>query len=842
MGKALVVVESPAKARTIQKYLGSGYQVLASMGHVRDLPQRELGVDIDQDFAPKYVVTRGRGGILKKLRAAGRTAQAVYLATDLDREGEAIAWHVLEALGLDPDRTYRVVFNEITAGAIRAAFAAPGKLDMNKVNAQQARRILDRLVGYKLSPLLWRKIRRGLSAGRVQSVAVRLVVEREREIEAFQPEEYWRIRAKLLPATAAQDAAPFLADLVTYDDKKFRPPRGDEAQAVARDLRAAAYAVADRQTKRRLDHPPPPFITSELQQAASVQLNFGGQRTMVIAQQLYEGVELGPRGPVALITYMRTDSHHVAQSAIQAVRGFIGERFGPAYVPEKPNYYASRASAQQAHEAIRPTDVAVTPEEARPFLDDGQFKLYNLIWKRFVASQMKSAEWLVTTLLVAAGQGLFRAIGRILVYDGHTKVTGLRLAENEQMLPQVEAGEALRLLDLLVSQHFTQPPPRYSEASLIKKLESLGIGRPSTYAAILSTIEERGYVEQTARRYQATELGKVVTDKLVEHFPDILNVDFTRHMEDDLDKIETGEMDYVAVLREFYEPFDRDLEAALKSMKRPEPKDTGRQCPKCGGKLLERLGRYGPFVGCEKYPDCKFIEKQKRAAPTGEATDLPCPACARPPAHDAGRASGSAPGKPSTGAARLVKIKSRRGTLYFACSDHEHCGLMFPADEAGHPKVLPNCTECDKPMVLRMSRGEPFLGCSGYPECRSTVSLGASRGKRGGHGHRRTARKMLPTDIACEKCGKMMVVRSGRRGPFLACPGYPRCKNAKDAPPELVDKFNALLAEAEPGTGPDGQASAQTAPADQAGASATKTAAAQAHNRKPPSLESHDSR
>lgn len=778
MAKNLVVVESPAKARTIERYLGKDFKVLASMGHVRDLPKSDLGVDVENDFEPKYVTTRGRGNVLKDLRAAAKKAPSVYLATDLDREGEAIAWHLAEVLKLDPEQTYRVVFNEITKGAIKDAFNQPGRLDLQKVNAQQARRILDRLVGYKLSPLLWRKIRRGLSAGRVQSVAVRLIVEREREIEAFKPEEYWRIRATLRPEGVADEGQQFVADLIKFAGEKFRPARGEDAERVAEELRQAAYLIADRTVKQRQDKAPPPFITSEMQQTASTQLRFSGRRTMSIAQQLYEGVDLGQSGPVALITYMRTDSHRVAQSALAACREHIGQAFGPDYVPEKPHYFSSKKGAQEAHEAVRPTDVSLTPDSVRKHLTEDQAKLYELIWRRFVASQMKPAVWEVTNLAVTAGRGELKATGRTLIYDGHTRLTGVRLGKDEQMIPPVEAGQGLDLAELSPSQHFTQPPPRYSEATLIRKLESLGIGRPSTYASILSTIEDRGYVEQQDRRYHATDVGKVVTDKLVEHFPNILNADFTRHMEEDLDKIETGEMDHLAVLREFYKPFNSALEDAAESMTRPEPKDTGRKCPECGGKLQERMGRFGMFIGCENYPDCKYREKKAKTPPKGEETDLPCPECGKP----------------------LVRVKSRRGAIYYACSEANECGRMWPANkETGEPYRPDDCSECGKPMVLRLGRGEPFLGCSGYPECRNTISL-TPRGKGGGKGGSRGRRGKaltLPTETPCEKCGKKMVVRMSRRGPFLACPGYPRCRNAKDATPEQIEAFNALQAEAD---------------------------------------------
>jgi DNA topoisomerase I len=830
VAKNLVVVESPAKAKTIERYLGPGYKVVASMGHVRDLPKKEIGVDVDNDFAAKYVTTRGRGKILTAMRSAAKTAQSIYLATDLDREGEAIAWHIAEVLKFNPDQTFRVVFNEITKGAIKEAFSQPGHLDMDKVNAQQARRILDRLVGYKLSPLLWKKIRRGLSAGRVQSVAVRLVVEREREIEAFKPEEYWRIRVQLKPQGAEGDTDQFQAELVKFAGEKFRPSKGDDAERIAEELRQAAYTVADRQVKRRKDKAPPPFITSELQRAASTQMRFSSRRTMSTAQGLYEGVNLGKRGQVALITYMRTDSHRVAQSAIQGCRAFIAKTFGDDYLPEKPHYFSSKKGAQEAHEAIRPTDAALTPEEVEPFLTSDQFRLYTLIWKRFVASQMKPAEWDVTTLKVAAGQGELKATGRTLVYDGHTRVTGIRMGADEQIVPAVEQGQPLELIELTPSQHFTQPPPRYSEATLIRELERCGIGRPSTYASILSTIEDRGYAEQIERRYHATDIGKVVTDKLVEHFPKILNVDFTRHMEEDLDKVEVGERSYLDVLREFYGPFTEALDAAMENMKRPEPKDTGRACPECGSKLIERMGRYGMFVGCSGYPDCKFIEKAKKKPPAGEETDLPCPACGKP----------------------LIRVKSRRGVTYYACIEANECGKVMPAKgpaaeksdeaeaaepDASAPPPMPYepepCTECGEPMVVRLSRGEPFLGCSAYPKCKTTRPLGPKRkgkGKGGRRGGGRTRAKKLETDVQCEKCGKLMVVRSSRRGPFLACPGYPKCKNAKDATPEQVADFNALNTETDDKADPD---KTDDSKADDS-KTAADTKAGSAPARKPP--------
>jgi DNA topoisomerase-1 len=868
MAKSLVVVESPAKARTIKKYLGAGFEVKASKGHVRDLPKSALGVDIEDNFRPKYTVSRDRTKLLKELREAAKKADTVYLATDLDREGEAIAWHLAEALKLDPETTYRVVFNEITKSAIQAAFAEPGRVDMKKVDAQQARRILDRLVGYKLSPLLWRRVRRGLSAGRVQSVAVRLVVEREREIEAFKAEEYWRIRATLVPAGVTDAAQRFMAELVKYDGEKFRPAQGEQAESVAAALRAAAYTVVARNVRTRKDKAPPPFTTSELQQAASTQLRFASRRTMSVAQQLYEGVDLGQSGPTALITYMRTDSHHIALSAVNACRDLIGQRFGPGYVPEKPHFFTSRAGAQEAHEAIRPTDVSILPDEVRSALSEDQYNLYSLIWKRFVASQMRPAEWEVTDLSIRAGAGDLKAIGRTLVYDGHTRVTGLRLGKDEQMLPRVDAGASLDLVELSPSQHFTQPPPRYSEAGLIRELESRGIGRPSTYAAILSTIEERGYVEQKQRRYWATDLGKIVTDWLVQHFPRILDIEFTSRMEGDLDKIEMGDMGYADVLKEFYDPFQDEIEkvgtaaemkieAVCPECGRPmvvrssrrgpfrscsgypkckatgeatseeiekfkaefgedvgkspvQPKETGRTCPECGGKLLERLGRFGMFVGCESYPKCKFIEKAKRKPPEGEATEVPCPGCGK----------------------MLVKVKSRRGVVYFACPDVDQCGQVLPGSTEETVMAIPACPECGGAMTVRFSRGEPFMGCSGYPKCRGTLPVGPKKSGKGGPRRGRAKRQTLETDVACDKCGRKMVVRMSRRGPFLACPGYPKCKNAKDATAEQIERFNAMQAEA--------QAEAGSESAGGAGGGDKPAKAVKARSRRKPSADEGD--
>jgi DNA topoisomerase-1 len=827
VAKNLVIVESPAKAKTIEKYLGKDFKVEASMGHVRDLPPKELGVDIEHDFKPEYAVLAGKKKVLATLAKVAKSASAVFMATDLDREGEAIAWHLCEALGLDPKEVQRVVFNEITKPAITAAFANPGHINMNKVSAQEARRILDRLVGYKLSPLLWKKVAKGLSAGRVQSVAVRLVVEREREIREFRPEEYWTIFADL---SRKGDEQTFRAALAEVNGEKFRPSSGDQARGIGDRLRRAAYKVLAIRKKAAADKAPPPFITSELQRAASTQLGFSTKRTMTIAQALYQGVELGPEGSVALITYMRTDSYHIAPAAIAAARDMIAQTFGPAYLPKEPQFFKSRGRAQEAHEAIRPTDVTRTPDAVRQYLDPDDARLYEIIWKRFVASQMKPAIWDVTEADIDATADGLRAMlksrGRALVFDGHTKVTGVRLGKDDQQLPALAEGDPLDLKALAEEQHFTQPPPRFSEATLVRELEALGIGRPSTYAAIISTIQDRGYVAQqnnqflrcdsdpkcqraipcdmrgramwpTApdkkcgcgggtlvakegkRCFYATELGEIVTDKLVRHFPDILDVKFTSHMEDELDEVEEARTEWVTVIREFWEPFSADLEKANDEMEstKNQPVEGAGPCPQCGGALVQRWSKHGPFLGCAKYPDCKFARPMEGdagpAAPAGEEAG-PCPEC-----------GGS-----------LVQRMSRRGP-FFGCSKYPEC--KYTRSVAGEARPAPKLTEhkcekCGNMMMLRYnSRNEPFLGCEKYPKCRSTLPCDAE-GK---------PQHPEPTGEVCEKCGSPMVIKNSRRGPFMACSGYPKCRNAKS-----LDKDGKVKAGAKGAAGAEGKPAA----------------------------------
>lgn len=815
--KSLVIVESPAKAKTINKYLGPNFQVKASMGHVRDLPEKGMGVDIEHQFQPTYEILASREKLVRELKSAAKGCSDVFLATDLDREGEAIAWHLAHALGLDEKRTKRVVFNEITKTAILNAFRQPRQIDAGKVNAQQARRILDRLVGYKISPLLWKKVARGLSAGRVQSVAVKLIVEREREIQAFMPEEYWKLTGvfttdlvqsgdlaeqwrnflsgdeeevaddgtdSVLTASGPtvaektqwmQQNHAFRADLIEFDGKKFDPKDAATAQAAAQaagltDIHVDTvpndgtngprgvpvkgpaerltritgvvtsgadmprFTVRDLNTKQSTSRPSGPFSTSTLQQAASNQLGFGAQRTMRVAQQLYEGVDLGDDlGSVGLITYMRTDSQNLSQDALQMVRGYIDQNFGVKYLPESPNVYASKAGAQEAHEAIRPTDVSLEPAAIRRSLTDEQFKLYELIWKRFVACQMTPAQWLVTEAFIEAvpkkggPTAVFKATGRSLQFDGFMKVAGVFTRFDEQLLPALEAKQDVVPLDLTPTQHFTSPPPRYTEASLVKALEAEGIGRPSTYASIIATIQDRQYVEARGRTLLPTDLGVKVTEKLEEGFPDLMDTGFTRRIEGELDQIEEAQRDWVAVVSDFYAPLARDLETAEERMThaRAEAQPSEYKCPKCGAMMNYRLSKRGKrFLSCSRYPECDGAQNVDRE------------------------------GKPMQ--LELTEYK---------------------------------CPTCGKPMIKRMGRFGPFFGCSGYPECKTIQAA-----------DRKTGLPLPPkpppedTGLVCPKCGKKHILkREGKRGAFLSCGGYPRCRLT--LPAERLDEFKQLAAE-----------------------------------------------
>ncbi len=811
--KHLVIVESPAKAKTINKYLGPDYEVAASKGHVRDLPKSKLGIDIEAGWVPKYLPLKDRKAVLEALKKQAAKAGAVYLAPDPDREGEAIAWHLKEALALADERVHRVTFNEITKRAIQDAFAHPSHIDMDKVRAQETRRFLDRVVGYQLSPLLRKKVSRGLSAGRVQSVAVRLIVEREREIEAFKPEEFWKITATLRPEdfkeskvrsakgsakpqagvqasteVAAPDGPPplpegaFLAELAEWQGKKFEANNGERAHQIFGVLKQADYVVGKVEQKDRAEKPHPPFTTSTLQQQASLRLRFPAKKAMMLAQRLYEGVELGPDGSVALITYMRTDSVRVSEEALKDCRNAIKKVHGEAYVPQQPNRYASGKSAQEGHEAIRPTDLSCTPEKVARYLPQDQLRLYTLIYNRFVASQMKPAIWAVTSVDVLAtsppnpplrsGEGgmggevaLFKASGRILKFDGYRRVYHPAGKQEDALLPPVAEKQKLDLLDLVPTQHFTQPPPRYNEASLVKTLEKEGIGRPSTYASIISKIQERGYVEQKERRFFATKLGMLVTDLLVEHFPKIMNVKFTSHMEDDLDEIEARKLNWQAALNEFYEPFSQELKEAEVKMQAVKGIESDEKCPNCGSTLVTRWSKLGEFLGCSKYPDCKYIkprEGEEDRAP--QATEHVCPECGK----------------------QMVQRMGKRGP-FLACSGYPECKVTMNFDAEGKPvlsatKTEHTCEKCGSPMVLRQGRRGPFLACSGYPKCKNAKDVDAEGNPV----------QPIETGVTCAKCGGPMAVRKGPRGPFLGCAAYPKCrsiKNIKELPEKLQEEI-----------------------------------------------------
>jgi len=743
--KALVIVESPAKSKIINKYLGSDYQVTASMGHVRDLPSKGINVDLENGFEPTYDIMPGKKRIVSTLKAAAKNCDCLYLATDLDREGEAIAWHLAQILKFPTDKTYRVVFNEITKTAIKKAFENPGKLNQDKVMAQQARRILDRIVGYQISPLLWKKVARGLSAGRVQSVAVKLVVEKERQIRAFVPEEYWLIPAVFttdIPSDYGNewtdfitpenetDKAPvlaqqnhwlqkhnaFKAELATVDGKKFHAEDKKLAMSIYQALKTAAFHVSNMALKRTQSKSSPPFITSTLQQAAANRLSFSAKRTMRLAQQLYEGVDLGSMGMLGLITYMRTDSTHLSAEAIKDTRHYIQSNIGPEYLPEKPNFFSAKKNAQQAHEAIRVTDPDLTPDGIKDFLTDEQFKLYDLIWRRSIACQMAPSKWDVTNLEITAEtpqrKCVYRANGRVLVFDGFTKVWPTS-GSTHQQLPEMHKDQKLEPVDITAQQHFTKPPPRYNEASLVKELEKEGIGRPSTYATIISTIQDRRYVEQVERKFYATDLGEVVTEKLDEFFPRIMDISFTRYMEDQLDKIEDQNLDWIAVLTEFYEPFKDNLTKAAEHMKhaKAELKPSEYTCTKCGKPMVYRFGKNGKFLSCSDYPNCTFASPCDREGKmvAEPQSDHKCPNCSKP-----------------------MIVKSGRFGSFLGCSDYPNCKTILNIDKDGNvlpPKPPPEptgikCYKCSEGLlVIRQSKRGPFLGCNRFPKCRTIISM-----------------------------------------------------------------------------------------------------------------------
>lgn len=694
MPKGLLIVESPTKVKTLQKFLGNEYLIKASVGHIKDLPENELGVDIEDDFKPHYVILPGTAKIIRELKKASREVKDIYLGPDPDREGEAIAWHIAEEIGEKGKNIHRVLFHEITEKAVLEALQKPGKLQPSKYEAQQARRILDRLVGYQVSPLLWEKVRRGLSAGRVQTVAVRIICEREREIQNFIPEEYWTLTATLRGKVSPTS---FDARLVKWKGKKAKIANETEAMAIKKALESHPFIVTKIIQQERERHPLPPFITSRLQQEAFRKLNFSAQKTMRIAQELYEGVSLGKMGQVGLITYMRTDSVRVSTEAIHHVREWIRKQFGETYLPPKPNLYRSRKGAQEAHEAIRPTSMELEPEKIKPHLTKDQFELYKLIWDRFVASQMASARFLQTQVEIQSGEALFNTTGSIPLFLGfmalYVESEDNHEGDKEESLPPLSEGEVLELLALTPKQHFTQPPYRFSEATLIKELEEKGIGRPSTYATILSTIKEKGYVRLEKGRFVPTELGFVVNDLLVVHFPEIFDVEFTAQMEENLDQIEEEKKGWVETLREFYSHFRKDLEMAKVSMRnmKAEMIPTEEKCERCGSKMVRRWGKRGYFLACSKYPECRYTKDLNEAGELVEETNARCQQC------------GSS-----------MVIKNGRFGRFLACSNYPTCtftqslttGVACPQEN------------CDGVIVERKSRkGKVFYSCSNYPQC-----------------------------------------------------------------------------------------------------------------------------
>ena len=721
--KNLVIVESPAKARTLEKYLGRDFQVKASVGHVVDLPKSKLGVDVKKNFAPDFTVIQSKKKVIDELKKAAKGKENIYLASDPDREGEAIAWHIAGQVVKNHKHVHRVLFNEITKKAVLEAIANPLELDRNKFDAQVARRVLDRLVGYKISPLLWTKVRRGLSAGRVQSVAVRLVCEREKDIRAFEPVEYWSLTALLegrLPPS-------FKAKLVQWknqkvDNKKFRLENDETVQGIIKSLDGASWVIGDVEKKERRRFPTSPFVTSKLQQEAARKLGFQPKRTMQLAQQLYEGVELGSEGSVGLITYMRTDSTRVSNDALDAVRHHIQSQYGKNYVPDKPNTFRSKKGTQDAHEAIRPTSVEYTPERVRRYLRRDMFQLYSLIWDRFVASQMVPAVYDQTAFEIPVKEALFRATGQQIKFDGFMKVyiegrderapqangedDDDEVQDLDGVLPDLQKGDALNLLSMDPRQHFTQPPPRFTQASLIKELDENGIGRPSTYAAIISNILDREYVSQNeSRQLVPTDLGFLVTDLLVESFPDILNVEFTAGMEDQLDKIEDGKEKWTKTMKRFYTPFERDLKKAEKEMRDVKRQEvpTDIDCEKCGAKMVIKWGRNGEFLACPQYPECKTTKNFKR---------------------------------------------DEEGKIEVAVEE----------------EVNETCELCGRPMLLRWGKFGRFLGCSGYPECKNIQPL----------------EKPVDLGIKCPDCKEGNIKeRKSRWGKvFYGCDKYPECKFA----------------------------------------------------------------
>ncbi|HXI11448.1 MAG TPA: type I DNA topoisomerase [Thermoanaerobaculia bacterium] len=763
MAKHLVIVESPAKAKTINKFIGKDYTVKASVGHIRDLPKSELGVD-EETFLPTYEVLEGKEKVVSELISAAKKADIVYIASDPDREGEAIGWHVMKVLGKDASKVKRILFHEITGNAVRKAMESPGEIDINKVNAQQARRVLDRLVGYKLSPLLWDKVRRGLSAGRVQSVAMKMIVDRENEIKGFTPVEYWTFGAKL----QASKPPTFVAKLSKIEGKKAEVGNEEQARSLEALLKSGTYKVESIAKKEKKQSPQAPFITSRLQQEAYRRFKFPVKLTMGIAQKLYEGKDLGSEGQVGLITYMRTDSPRVSDEAIDEVRAYIAKRYGDEILPSKPNIYRGKKAAQEAHEAIRPTSVSLDPEKVKEYLTGQEYQLYKMIFERFVASQMKPALFDVTDVDIKNGNLTLRASGEVQKFAGFLAVfqdveeepaeaSEEELKESAKALPRMTEGEMLEFLSLDTRQNFTQPPPRFTEATLVKALEENGIGRPSTYGTILTTIQTRDYTEKIEGKFTPTALGTVVTELLMESFADIISEKYTAQLEEELDNIEEGKVDWLVSLKDFSVQFEKDLVRAKGEMK--QIKGTGIKtddiCDKCGSAMAMKFGRFGEFLACSNYPECKNTKemaKETDAAPAEEAEEITCEKCGKP-----------------------MALKRSRFGQFYACTGYPDCKntkdpKLLKANLTEEPQ--PPCENCGKDMVLKSGRYGPFYSCSGYPECKTIRKIG------------KAGAAPNPTGVKCPTCGEGdMVERRSRRGVFYSCSRYPKCEFALNARP-----------------------------------------------------------
>ncbi|HIO24080.1 MAG TPA: type I DNA topoisomerase [Nitrospinaceae bacterium] len=737
--KSLLIVESPTKVKTLKKFIGRDFVVMASVGHLKDLPKSKLGVDVDNNFAPEYITIRGKGKILSDLKKEAKKANDIYLAPDPDREGEAIAYHIGNEVAKHTEgKIYRVMFNEITKSAVKEAIKNPTEVNINRFNAQQARRILDRLVGYKISPMLWKKVQPGLSAGRVQSVALRIVCDRENEIKAFKSEEYWTITLDL----EGQVKPKFQSKLFKIDGNKAEIPNQVGADEVVKNLKDAEFILDGLVKKERKRNPVAPFITSTLQQEASRKLNFSPKKTMMIAQRLYEGLPVGSRGTVGLITYMRTDSTKFSVEATDAIRDYIVNRYGDKFCPKEPNVYKSKKSAQEAHEAIRPTDVSIVPSEIKEYLEKDMFRLYELIWSRSVSCQMVPAILDTTTFDIKAGQYLFRSNGSIVKFSGFMRVyvesgddeaAEKDIKQGDKILPELNKGEKLKLLEIDPEQHFTQPPPRFSEAMLVKKLEEEGVGRPSTYAAIISVIKDRAYVESEERRLAPTKLGYLVSDLLLEHFPKFMTTKFTADMESQLDQIEVGEIEWVKTLQSFYTPFKLDLDEAEKKIGDSEVEETDEICDKCSQPMIVKWGRFGKFMACSGYPDCKNTKQIAKEGSDGKAVSE----------------STTVEGACDKCQSSLI-LKVGRFGKFIACSNYPDCKFTKPID------LGINCPKDDckgKIAARRSKKGRMFYGCTAYPNC-DFVSWDK------------------PVSEPCPKCNNVYTVEKWKKdeGTSIICP------------------------------------------------------------------------